>query len=41
MDCLRRVNPYLDIISTSALTPDGVRPWYDFVRAEARRKSPL
>jgi hydrogenase nickel incorporation protein HypB len=41
MDCLRRVNPYLDIISTSALTPDGVRPWYEFVRAEARRKSPL
>jgi hydrogenase nickel incorporation protein HypB len=41
MACLRRVNPYLDVISTSALTPEGVRPWYDFVRAEARRKSPL
>jgi hydrogenase nickel incorporation protein HypB len=40
MACLRRVNPYLDVISTSALTPDGVRPWYDFVRAEARPKSP-
>jgi hydrogenase nickel incorporation protein HypB len=38
MDYLRRVNPFLDIISTSALTSDGVQPWYEFVRAEARRK---
>jgi hydrogenase nickel incorporation protein HypB len=40
MAWLRRVNPSLDVISTSALTPDGVRPWYDFVRAQARRRSP-
>jgi hydrogenase nickel incorporation protein HypB len=40
MAWLHRVNPSLDVISTSALTPDGVRPWYDFVRAQARRRSP-
>ncbi len=36
---LRLVNPDLEILSTSALTPDGVRPWYGFVRAAARRKA--
>lgn len=37
---LRLVNPDLEILSTSALTPGGVKPWYDFVRAAARRNGP-
>jgi hydrogenase nickel incorporation protein HypB len=37
--CARLVNPDLQILTTSALTPDGVGPWYDFVRRQARRKS--
>lgn len=40
MAYLRLVNPRLQILSTSALTPDGVKPWYDFVRAQARGESP-
>jgi hydrogenase nickel incorporation protein HypB len=40
MVCLRLANPDLQILSTSALTPDGVKPWYDFVRARARQKAP-
>jgi hydrogenase nickel incorporation protein HypB len=35
----REVNPDLTFFFTSALTGEGLGPWYDFLRAEARPKA--
>jgi hydrogenase nickel incorporation protein HypB len=32
----REVNPGLDVVSTSALRPEGMEEWYSFLRARAR-----
>lgn len=34
----RQVNPELQILSTSALEPEGLTEWYDFLWDQARRK---
>jgi len=36
----RQVNPELQILSTSALEPEGLQEWYGFVWDRARRKVP-
>ena len=35
------VNPDLEFFMTSALKGDGLRAWYDFLRAEARHAGPV
>jgi len=36
----RQVNPELQILSTSALEPEGLQEWYGFLWDQARRKVP-
>jgi len=36
----RQVNPELRVISTSALQPDGMQEWYDFLWARTRERQP-
>lgn len=33
---IREVHPAVEILSTSALRPDGLQPWYTFLRARQR-----
>jgi Ni2+-binding GTPase involved in maturation of urease and hydrogenase len=33
-----QVNPALQILSTSALEPEGLKEWYSFLWNQARRK---
>ncbi len=39
VDYARQVNPELTFFFTSALTGEGMDPWYDFLRAQARSKA--
>jgi hydrogenase nickel incorporation protein HypB len=39
IELARQVNPDLQILSTSALVPDGLEEWYGFLWAEARRSA--
>ena len=39
VDCARRVNPELEFLFTSALTPQGLEQWYAFLRAQVRRRT--
>ena len=41
IDCARRVNPDLEVVSTSALRPDGMEEWYRFLWARARASGTL
>ena len=36
----RQVNPALEVLTTSALTPGGLEPWYRFVRDRTRARMP-
>jgi hydrogenase nickel incorporation protein HypB len=36
--CCRQVNPELRVLTTSALVPDGLDEWYDFLWAQARER---
>ena len=37
--CARRVNPDLEFLFTSALEPEGLDEWYEFLRAQVRRRA--
>ena len=39
VDYARQVNPELTFFFTSALTGEGMGPWYDFLRANARARA--
>jgi hydrogenase nickel incorporation protein HypB len=39
VECLRRTNPDIEIFRASALQPNGLDEWYEFLRSRLRRRA--